>query len=205
MNNNIGIDSMPGIKLNTTSSVEIICKDDMMTVSIDDVKQKVYIKPRMNARTTVYCGDPWYSPAQAKLENLCYTDLNAYDYNKVYQAGENINMNARPYSLKQYVGLAGYGPDRPGDQLWQDETPNYTYQGCYRDSGNRALPTNLPHVNSVQACYRQAKAGNYKVFGLQDNGQCWAGNNSDWGRYGKINADCGTLGGDWNNQIYTTL
>ena len=203
INNNIGFNAQ-GVKLNNKSRIVITCKGDIMTLSIDDVSYKIYIKDRLNARSTVYCGDPWYEPAEALIENLCFTDLDAYDNTKVYKENDTVTLNARPYKLNQYVGIAGYSPDRQGDQLWKTISDPFTYQGCYRDTGNRALPTQLPNVNSVEACYQKAKAGNYKTFGLQYYGQCFAGNNNDWGRYGKLdNNSCGKLGSDWNNQVYT--
>ena len=203
---NINLDMQGGINtMNKKSRIEVICKNDMMTVKVNDTMTKAYIKPRMNSRVTVYSGDPWYDAANAVIENLCFTDLDAYDYNKVYKQGEYVNQNSRPYSLKQYVGLAGYAPDRPGDQLWQPNTTPAAYQGCYRDKGDRALPTRLANVTSVQQCYDQAKSGNYNTFGLQYGGECWVGNNTDWGRYGKADGDCGALGGSWTQQVYTRL
>jgi len=81
---------------------------------------------------------------------------------------------------------------------------NYQYRGCYRDTGDRALPLQLPNVNSVDECYKQAMTKGYNTFGLQYYGQCFVGNNTDWDKYGALdNKSCGDLGSAWNNQIYT--
>jgi hypothetical protein len=88
--------------------------------------------------------------------------------------------------------------------LPNDLTNSYSYQGCFRDSGDRALPGRLPNVNSVAQCASLAKQAGMKNFGLQYYGECWVGNNSDWDRYGRLSDQgCGALGSAWNNQVYT--
>jgi hypothetical protein len=80
----------------------------------------------------------------------------------------------------------------------------YSYKGCWKDTENRALPHNLGNVNSVAECANLSKTAKLNTFGLQYYGQCWAGNNTNWDRYGSLNDQgCGTLGSDWNNQVYT--
>jgi hypothetical protein len=84
---------------------------------------------------------------------------------------------------------------------------SYQYQGCYNDQGNRALPAYLRQVGSMEECKAAAIEGQYNTFGLQYYGECWAGNNTDWDKYGKINPDnsCGNLGTAWNNKVYTNM
>jgi hypothetical protein len=83
-------------------------------------------------------------------------------------------------------------------------TEGYEYQGCWADSGSRALPNRAENVNSVDQCYNIAKQRNASAFGLQYYGECWYGNNTDWNKYGKRdNASCGPLGVAWVNQVYT--
>jgi hypothetical protein len=91
----------------------------------------------------------------------------------------------------------------PIKNLPNDKVQTYSYQGCYRDAPNRALPVSLNNVKSVEECANISKARGFNTFGLQYYGQCWAGNNTDWDRYGRLNdAGCGELGSDWNNQVY---
>ena len=81
---------------------------------------------------------------------------------------------------------------------------DYTYKGCFNDNGNRALPIRLANVTNADSCYSQAQKAGLKTFGLQYYGECWAGNNDDWAKYGPKNSnECGNLGTAWNNQVYT--
>jgi hypothetical protein len=85
-----------------------------------------------------------------------------------------------------------------------DVTNSYSYQGCWKDSGDRALPNRLGNVGSVAECATRAKQAGMNTFGVQYYGECWTGNNTDWDRYGPLNNQgCGTLGSGWNNQVYT--
>jgi hypothetical protein len=54
------------------------------------------------------------------------------------------------------------------------------YEGCYGDAeAARALPALLGGYNdpgmTPALCALRAAAAGYKLFGLQDGGQCWAG------------------------------
>ena len=81
---------------------------------------------------------------------------------------------------------------------------NYTYQGCFNDSGNRAIPNRRSQVNSVAQCAQQAIANNETLFGVQYGGQCFTGTDlTKAQQYGRNNGNCGTLGGSWTNQLYT--
>lgn len=100
--------------------------------------------------------------------------------------------------------------------LCSESEKKYDYRGCWGDAGNpnqvppneRALPVALGYgngnVTSVDQCYGLASANGYKNFGVQYGGQCWAGNNEDWKRYGGIPEDsCGDLGTTLNNKVHT--
>jgi hypothetical protein len=62
-------------------------------------------------------------------------------------------------------------------------------------------------VNSVDECYQRAVQNGYKNFGLQYYSQCFAGNNENWDRHGKVTneAICETMGTAWNNLVYTVI
>jgi hypothetical protein len=91
----------------------------------------------------------------------------------------------------------------PIPNLPADAVEAYSYKGCYRDTSNRALANRLGNVGSVEECGKNSKAAGLNTFGLQFYGECWAGNNSDWDKYGRLNDNgCGTLGTAWNNQVY---
>jgi len=63
-----------------------------------------------------------------------------------------------------------------------------SYLGCYWDRGSRDLSKYYGWRYNIKGCRKKAAQGNYKYFGLQVNGQCFAGN-----KYGKY----GTPGNDW--------
>ena len=89
------------------------------------------------------------------------------------------------------------------ERLTVDNT-NWEHQGCFNDKPERALPTQLNNVTSVQDCLKQAKDKGFNTFALQYGGQCFAGNNTDWNKYGPAGA-CDRLGGTWTQQVYTTI
>ena len=88
-------------------------------------------------------------------------------------------------------------------------TPKFIYKGCYNDTASHALPHKIStsqKVESVDECYNLAKF-NYDVFGLQNNGQCWAGNlaKDDYTQYGYVDSTllpCPILGDQLQNQVY---
>jgi hypothetical protein len=87
-----------------------------------------------------------------------------------------------------------------------------TYVGCYTDNGTRALPSLLAESNvTVESCVAAAKQANLAYAGLQDGGECWAGNTLG---FSKVNdSQCSTrcwansaeiCGGPWLNSVYST-
>jgi hypothetical protein len=82
---------------------------------------------------------------------------------------------------------------------------NYQYQGCFNDTGNRAIPNYTGQVNSPQQCATIAQQNNSNVYGVQDGGQCFIGNNIQQAmEYGQNYGNCGYLGSAWTNQVYYT-
>ena len=54
----------------------------------------------------------------------------------------------------------------------------YRYLGCYGDNIKvRAMTKSLGLVTSVKSCYILAASKGYKVYGLQNGGECWVSNN----------------------------
>ena len=80
----------------------------------------------------------------------------------------------------------------------------YNYIGCYNDSSNgRAIPTQMPNVPNEQGCQQYAIQNNASIFGLQDYGQCFIGNNMTQAtEYGPA-SNCPSMGGAWTNQVYS--
>lgn len=61
-------------------------------------------------------------------------------------------------------------PVHPNDAGW-------LLEGCYADSAvGRVLPASLGGVTNVFECYWRAAQYSYQYFGIQNGGECWAGN-----------------------------
>lgn len=84
-----------------------------------------------------------------------------------------------------------------------ENVSGWNYKGCYVDSGDRTLTTRLPNTASTEECIANAKARGFNTIGRQYFGECWAGNNTDWNRLGRIGC-CEPMGGPWNNQVYSS-
>lgn len=86
-----------------------------------------------------------------------------------------------------------------------------TYVGCYRDSNTlRRLPFFLGDAPNIQTCQRSAVRNQSAYFGIQEGGQCWAGNDLSLAT-GLGSATCGmpcsadgtaNCGGSLANAVY---
>lgn len=80
----------------------------------------------------------------------------------------------------------------------------FTNVGCFKDDWNRAIPKFTKRVKSVAECAKIAKEADANLFGIQDNGECYIGNEfgkQNFKRYGRRD-NCSTLGGPWAQQTY---
>jgi hypothetical protein len=72
----------------------------------------------------------------------------------------------------------------------QTESGLYQYKGAYNDSDDRAIPTLRSldkSVISVDACAKLAEDNQDTIFGIQNYGECWTGNNeSDAYKYDMV-------------------
>ncbi len=87
------------------------------------------------------------------------------------------------------------------------------YQGCYNDGDGRALPVQLMLSGAtVETCTAAAKAKGYAYAGVQNGGQCFAGNVAGFSKApadSACNMPCTAnmfeyCGGSWLNSIYAT-
>lgn len=62
---------------------------------------------------------------------------------------------------------------------------DFIKKGCFIDQANRAIPNLLANTNTIKECVNLAKSKGYNTIGYQYHGQCWAGNDSDFAKYGK--------------------
>ncbi|XP_044165741.1 uncharacterized protein LOC114963329 isoform X1 [Acropora millepora] len=94
--------------------------------------------------------------------------------------------------------------------------PPYENIGCYKDTGNRAIPTlegkdpildggYQARINAIHKCYEAAKRRGYRIFALQHSGWCASSSTAEftYDKYGKYDA-CASdgEGGPWANQVY---
>ena len=92
----------------------------------------------------------------------------------------------------------------------------YENIGCYKDSGNRAIPTlegkdpildggYQARINAIHKCYEAAKRRGYRIFALQDSGWCASSSTAEftYDKYGTHDA-CASdgEGGPLANQVY---
>lgn len=87
----------------------------------------------------------------------------------------------------------------------QSTSGNYTFQGCYNDRDDRAIPNKIQNVKSIDECRKLAENTNNNVFGMQYYGQCFVGNDKDRAlKYNEnVNKDnCNSMGGTWTSQVY---
>jgi hypothetical protein len=85
----------------------------------------------------------------------------------------------------------------------------YNYQGCWNDTGNRAIPWYVGNMSPEQ-CQEIAQLTGNSVYGLQYYGQCFVGNDlsqaQEYGpAYGGDSSACGPQGNSWTNQVYAAL
>jgi len=83
--------------------------------------------------------------------------------------------------------------------------PNFKHIGCYKDTGDRAIPRYMGNVSSHEKCKEIALSNNSNIYGVQSNGQCFIGNDiNNAMKYGET-GNCPALGGAWTNQVYTNI
>ena len=92
---------------------------------------------------------------------------------------------------------------------------NYEKLGCYLDKSDRAILSlegttaildehYRNRDNPVEKCYKAALSNGYRVFALQDGGQCMGSPTaeSDYKKYGESTACSGGKGGPLANDVY---
>jgi Tectonin domain/WSC domain len=82
--------------------------------------------------------------------------------------------------------------------------PKWAHKGCWVDKPERAIPTQIPGTYTKEGCITQAINKGYNVAGLQYNGQCFIGKDSDYRKYGSKPENCSRtfLGGAWQNNVF---
>ena len=93
----------------------------------------------------------------------------------------------------------------------------YTHLGCWRDTGNRAVPQmdgSDPRIrgayqrraNAINKCYQVARERKMVLFAIQHGGWCAAAPNfNGYKKYGKSNKCRNGKGGPWANDVYRIM
>ena len=88
--------------------------------------------------------------------------------------------------------------------------------GCYGDKNapNRALPDFVANfygetsaVHKIESCAHLAKNLKVKIFGMQDEGECWVDlkGTNNYDKHGKSSNCKDGIGGDWTNFVYKII
>jgi len=90
----------------------------------------------------------------------------------------------------------------------------YTHLGCWRDTGNRAVPqldgsdarlkgSYSRRADAINKCYQVAKERKLVLFAVQDGGWCAGSSNlNGYKKYGKATNCKNGKGGGWANDVY---
>jgi hypothetical protein len=126
-----------------------------------------------------------------------YPNYGVYQY---YVPSEN-NQPSPTLPPAQHTWTTYVKKTTEGFQAGDIEVP-YTKMGPYKDEWKRALPDYKgtdKSTDSIDNCSKNCSE--YNFFGVQDNGQCFCGN--DWDKATQYGAgNCGEMGGAWCNYVY---
>lgn len=127
--------------------------------------------------------------------------------NSIYQSSPIRSVNQAytffPPSKNVYPDYNGDKPD-----------PGFVSDGCWADTGDRALPIQegtdprltgnyQTRTDAIEKCYQVAKERNYAVFAVQHGGHCQGTTDTQgYKRFGRANNCAGGKGGGWANDVY---
>ena len=127
----------------------------------------------------------------------CFTGT---DFNQAKSLGQHNGDCGTMGSGVGWANLVYYKkPDQP------QTSGNYNYQGCFNDKSTKAIPNYQGNVQSIDQCRQIAEVKGQNVFGVQNEGQCFTGNdtaNNESQEYGSYNGECDLLGSSMANQVY---
>jgi hypothetical protein len=125
----------------------------------------------------------------------------------VYQSSPIRSVNQAytffPPSKNVYPDYNGEKPD-----------PGFVSDGCWADTGDRALPIQegtdprltgnyQTRADAIEKCYQVAKERNYAVFAVQHGGHCQGTTDTQgYKRFGRANNCAAGKGGGWANDVY---
>lgn len=175
---------------NTIASTVAIVTPPMKQIAISSSAQRIFAVDRFN-RLYVFTVDSEFVEVQMGMP-VSYVSCN--DDNVAIINANNNNV--------YYAELLPPDPDDPEASEDGKVGGRWAYMGCWKDTGNRAIPEHIGNVGSRKECAQRALARGANVMGLQYGGQCWIGRDSNYRKYGMDTRNCGELGIDWSNIVY---
>ncbi|XP_019614540.1 PREDICTED: uncharacterized protein LOC109462428 isoform X1 [Branchiostoma belcheri] len=170
---------------------------------------KVYVGDNPNVVANPTCGGAQSVTGKATITVDCGGRTGRY---------VGIALPGRQYLTLcevQVFGGAGSGQQcDPGEE--NCESGGYINLGCWRDTGNRAIPTlegsdsrldgsYQNRQNAIEKCYQAAKERGFTYFAVQNGGWCASSAiaGETYQKFGR-STTCGAdgEGGPWGNQVY---
>ncbi len=145
----------------------------------------------------VYYTDPSKVPksTMTKQELQCYKDN--------YPDLSGLDTDEK---LQNHWNTTGFYENRnnkcPGIQT---SSGDYKYMGCFNDKPERAITNFQGNVNNIDECRHIAHKKRHTIFGVQNGGECYTGNDYNNSiKYSQVfdGSKCPPNGGVWTNQIY---
>nr|XP_039249479.1 uncharacterized protein LOC120327143 isoform X1 [Styela clava] len=210
-----GVNGWKPKPLEKLSFIDLGCwrdKGNRAITGVDTILTKRYGPYTARKEAIQKCGNyaksKGYSVFAVQNGGWCATSINAEDTFDKYG----------PYSTCRKDGEGGPW----GNQVYKIVEENYRvkmhfrYIGCYKDTGNRAIPqadgrfqtlrdSYQQRNNAVKKCAMVAASLGYKAFAVQNGGWCATGKDAHltYGKYG-LSSNCkeGGKGGAWANAVY---
>jgi len=158
-------------------------------------------------------GGSWTNLVYANPSSSCSYQMNSseltcYADNNPDLASSGITT---PTQLQNHWSTIGCKESRKNQcPSYQQSSGTYNYKGCYNtntSTGMQAIPNNQGQVQSIDECQTIASQKKDIVFGLNNQGTCYTGNNEQEAyQYGlNVNKNsCSALGGATTNQVYVS-
>lgn len=111
-----------------------------------------------------------------------------------------------PFKFVPTLGVKPRPPPRPKPPRPGQAT--YYWEGCYNDKRRRAIKSRLGnfhrHKDPINACAMAALRRGYKVFAVENGGECYSGPRAyqTYNRYGPTNRCRRGRGGSWAMDVY---
>jgi hypothetical protein len=158
-------------------------------------------------------GGSWTNLVYANPSSSCSykmnsSELTCYADNNPDLASSGITT---PTQLQNHWSTIGCKESRNNQcPSYQQSSGTYNYKGCYNtntNTGMQPIPNNQGTVQTIDECQTIASQKKDIVFGLNNKGTCYTGNNEQEAYQYGLNVNkkyCSALGGATTNQVYVS-